>query len=176
MEHITRGLRGGREEETTLRSPRCCAGTADRLARQQVAKLGCWRVFDIHGPRTPKAPLPAAGTKILGIFDHLSAKRSAKGAQKVQKRPKFLRLRRAGGPSAGPAYPLAVQLLPPGLGPWRLRFRNHHARVSRRPMPQCLTLDPALVDCREKRTERGSGANPRNPIVEDMLEVVTRVK
>ena len=62
------------------------------------------------------------------------------------------------------------------LGPWRLRFRNHHARVSRRPMPQCLTLDPALVDCREKRTERGSGASPRNPIVEDMLEVVTRVK
>ena len=64
---------------------------------------------------SPKAPLPAAVAKFLGVFDHLSAKRSAKGAQKVQKRPKFLRLRRAGGPSAGPTYPLAVQLLPPGL-------------------------------------------------------------
>ena len=53
---------------------------------------------------------PARAQKILGVFDHLSAKRSAKGAQKVQKRPKFLHLRQAGGHSAGPGYPLAVQL------------------------------------------------------------------
>ena len=54
------------------------------------------KVAQLMGKRAPrKAPQPAAGAKIWGVFDHLSAKRSAKGAQKVQKRPKLSRRRRA---------------------------------------------------------------------------------
>ena len=64
------------------------------LRTPQVAKLGCWRVFDIHGPRTPKAPLPAAGAKILGVFDHLSKK-------KRQRRPEGAKTPKMFAPAAG---------------------------------------------------------------------------